>query len=229
MIDPYYFYQKHILGIIPRHQTPSMRIGSAIDSYLTGSRAQFKRLYKLSERRNLKSPPEGYTELSGAEYEAVMGMINAVKDTEVYKDIKKNYKSQRIFSIKQQFGIFRGLKGLPDWFRIIGNKAIIVDLKTTSDINKKKYQFQAHDMFYYFQQANYRKLIMTAYPQVEETEHWHLVVKNNFPYLPVLFQLDQDIILMEFDRLEKLLSEINSLTHDDFKPRNLTWKDANKI
>ena len=36
--DPYYFYQKHVLGTIPNKQTAAMLIGNAVDEWLTGSR-----------------------------------------------------------------------------------------------------------------------------------------------------------------------------------------------
>ena len=54
--DPDYFYKRHVTGEITFEPTPSMKIGSAVDLYLTGSPAAFRKAYQ--EKVLKKDNPE---------------------------------------------------------------------------------------------------------------------------------------------------------------------------
>jgi hypothetical protein len=227
MNDPYYFYRKHVLHEIEPDKTPSMRIGSAVDSYLTGSRARFKKEYVATERRNLKTPPEGITELTMSEYNTAVAIIGAVSRTTIYKEIKRDYKSQVIFSIKRPIGLFCGLAGIPDWFKVVDNKGIIIDLKTTSNVSRGKFYYQALDMGYYFQQAVYQMLLEEKYPQVSSIKSYILAVSNTGdPYKVALFELDDQAIGLYKTRVTDLIKEISNLKAEDYKPQDLTWNQT---
>ena len=228
MNDPYYFYRKHVLHEVVFDKTPSMRIGSAVDSYLTGSPARFRKEYVLAERRNLKNPPEGVCELTRKEYETAMDIIKAVSRTTVYKEIKKTFKSQVILSVDRPIGLFKGLAGIPDWFKIMDNMCTIIDLKTTSDVSEKKFYYQALDMGYYFQQAVYQMLLKKKYPELSNFKSYILAVSNTGePYKIALFELDQERIEMNRVKVAALIEEISNTK--DYKPQDLTWENVIKL
>lgn len=226
LFDPYYFYRKHLLHIVPWHDTPQMRIGKAADTYLTFSRAAFRKQYAWVERRNLKNPTPGLTELTKTEYDSVMGIISSVKDLTIYRNLKKNFKSQRILSYKMPVGAFEGLAGVPDWYSISaeGTDGIIVDLKCTSSVDLNKFKYIAHDFNYYLQQAMYAKLLKLTYPGLLNISSYILAVEYSDPYRTALFKLDDMKIAFAAVRLENTIEEISM--REDYKPKDINWDNS---
>lgn len=238
ILSPDYFYKKHILNEIEFEQTPSMRIGSAVDCWLTSSLISFHKNYVKVERRNLKEPPKDYTELTPAEYEKVEAICHAVEATSVYKSIhnKKNgFKAQKILTMDfapemRNNNEFPGCAGIPDFYRISddGKIATIIDLKTTSDILEKKFIWTVQDFGYYFQQAMYQILLEEKYPQIIEWESFILAVENdNILNRVRLFELSQPEIELEKMRVRDLIKYV--CNYDFSKKEDVTWESAIKL
>jgi len=237
--DPNYFYKRHVTGEIIFEPTPSMRIGSAVDLWLTGSKAQFDKTYckKVMKKDNpdlYKYQQEcGAELLSPSDYEKVEGMCERVRKLSVYKDIKKNFKSQKILKIDKKLGLFDGIAGIPDWYYIFEENGIehcvIVDLKTAQNVHENKFKYVCMDYGYYLQQAVYQMLLSYLYPNIKDFQSFILAVENTAPYITNLFELDQQEI--EFQKLEvtRVLDLIASYKVKDFKPKNINWEEAIKL
>lgn len=230
VLDPYYFYKLYISREISVEQSPSMRIGSAVDCLLTGYKGQFDRKYEVVERRNLKEPPKK-TQLTPAENAKVQAIFSAVASTSVYKDLKKNYKAQEILSFDFDPDLinpykFEGFAGIPDWYKISedGKIATIVDLKTTADINPRRFSYTAADMGYYFQQACYQMLLENKFSSIVEYESFILAVENDATLNRVrIFELNQQEIELEKIRVKELITKVINF---DYKPTDTTWDDV---
>jgi hypothetical protein len=227
--SPYYFYRKHILKTIPRHQTPSMVIGSGVDCWLTRSKASFSKKFKAVERRNLKEPPKDYTEITFDQLETITNISQSVLVTSAYKKIKKlKFKSQEILTFDGEFGKhFDGLCGIPDWYHISpdGTEAVIVDLKTTSNLDK--FSWQVKDFDYYLQLAFYGMLLEGKYEKIESIDYYILAAETDEPYRVKLFSLDDKKIKFEYDHLRTILNEISN--KEEYKPEDTSFEYAETI
>jgi hypothetical protein len=231
--DPYYFYQRFVTGDLVFEPTPSMRVGSAVDTYLTGSRAQFNKQYQ--EKVLKKDNPELFDVqkfldpaglLSPAEFTKVMDIVERVKKLTVYKDIKKEYKAQRILKLDKKLGMFDGICGIPDWYRVVEDKAIIIDLKTTASVDERKFKYSCYDFGYFMQQAMYQMLLSSSDNDIKTFKSFILAVETTQPYSVRLYELDQKEIEMFKMELTGVLDLIASYDAKDFKPKDLTWGDA---
>lgn len=232
--DPYYFYQKHITHeIVETLDTPSVRIGSAADCYLTRGASVFNKSFEQKVLK--KDNPDLFenqkfsnkTLLTSDEWERTLAIIDKVKNISLYKDIKKNFKSQVILQHDMPIGPLGGLAGMLDYLRIDGDKAIIIDLKTTSDASEGKFRWQATDLKYWLQQAVYQMLVHLNYPQVKEIKSYILAVENNGPVYDInIFELDQEMINLEKSFVSTVIQKI---TLDKFKPKDLNWYNVLKI
>ncbi len=221
--DINYFYKKHVLGTITQKQTDAMLIGSAVDVWLTEGANIFHSKYKAVTRRNLKNPPEGVTELTMSVYKNVEALCKRVQKLSIYKELQK-FKTQEILQMDMDLGLFKGICGIPDWFLIDGDTAIIVDLKTAKDINKRKYFWHCIDYGYFRQQAMYQMLIQHNYPEVKECISYHLVVGKDYQTLPVaLYQLDQKMVDEETTNIKLNLIDIK--TEKEFKQKDISFSE----
>ncbi|MCP5375218.1 MAG: PD-(D/E)XK nuclease-like domain-containing protein [Rickettsiaceae bacterium] len=234
--DPYYFYQKHITHEITETlDTPSVKIGSAVDCYLTRSASIFNKTYqrKVTKKENpdlyeyQQIAPENL--LTPAEYERTLGIIDAVKRTTLYKDIKKNFKKQVILQHEMPLGPFQGLAGALDFYKVEGGLGIVIDLKTTQSVDQRKFGYQAIDMLYYFQQAVYGKLLEFNFPEIKRIKHYILAVENNVPYRVAFYKLDDNEIQFNRQLLFSTLDEIRKLKVNEYKPIDLTWNDVKDL
>jgi hypothetical protein len=221
-LDHYYFWQKHIKGIIKEEPTRAMIIGSAVDEWLTVSQNSFKKKYIAVTRRNLKNPPEKYVELTMSEYNMVVKLCERIETQQAFKDLK-DYTAQEILSCDKL-----GLAGIADWY--FYNKdtktCIIVDLKTAKTINPYKYNFQALDLGYFLSQACYQLLLKAKYPDIQGFESRHLTIeKDNKEIFKVqTFILDQERIEGEKESIMDILHEIK--TRKTWEPTNVKWEDS---
>lgn len=235
--DPYYFYQKHITHeIVETLDTPSVRIGSAADCYLTRGASVFNKTY--SEKVTKKENPDLYEYqklvpdniLTASEMERALAIIDNVKRTTLYKDIKKNFKKQVILQHDEPLGCFAGTAGALDFLKVDGNKAIIIDLKTTSDVSLPKFKYASLDLGYFLQQAMYQRLVRKNFPEVKVVESYILAVENNGPvYKTAFYRLDQNEIQFEQAKLSALIELIKHLKPSDYKPQDLTWDSAEEL
>ena len=228
--DPFYFYSKNVKGKIKFKPTTSMKVGSAVDAYLTGSPQRFNKEFKEVSKCNNKVKHD-YVELNTKEYATTKRIINAVKKTSIFKSIKNDkYISQKILQVQEPIGIFKGIAGIPDWFKILDDECIIIDLKTTAKISTNAFRYAAHSLGYYFQQAMYQRLIKMLYPHVERFESYILAVENDDTFNRVkLFHLDQEEIGICATEIDELLIKIRGLNNNDFTPTDVSWDDVEEL
>ena len=134
--DKRYFYERHITHEKEKSVTPSLNIGSAVDCYVTEGRGKFEKKFKAVKRRNKKEPSTKYIELTQAEYDLAKAIGEKVSSQDATKELK-DFQSKKILQVDMPIGKhFKGFCGIPDWFQIFGRVACIVDLKTTTNLDK---------------------------------------------------------------------------------------------
>lgn len=225
----HYFYQKHIEGSIPKKTTDAMLRGSAVDCWLTEGRDVFDAKYIPVARRNLKNPPDTHTELTLSLYEDVVAICERVESLTAYKELE-GFDAQVIYQHDTSIGIFDGLAGKPDWVKINGNHAIIVDLKTASTIEPSKYLYHCFDYDYFRAQAMYQNLLKVNHPEVETIESYHFVVEvdpDNI-FNAKVFKLNQEQIEQEKDWLADFIA--NEVANEtEFKKSDVSFSNAIEI
>jgi hypothetical protein len=225
--DKHYFYQKHITGEIENKKTTPMLIGSACDRWLTAGKDTFLKEYIAVSRRNLKSPPVGIIELTPAQYEEVIAICESVERQDAFKELA-DHKKQQILTMPMELGLFEGIAGIPDWFKIDGKTAVITDLKTAERVDSPiKYYYHCLDYFYFRQAAFYKILLRYTFKEVEKITFRHLTVQKDVDQIHKVytFILDDERISMEEENLmSNLLPMIAK--EKDFLPSNVGWSEA---
>lgn len=227
--DPYFFYQKYIKKEIVETKNESFIIGSACDMWLTQSKRKFQNHYKKTERRNLKNPSTKFIELTEKQYDLVVDMCTKAEKHDAYKELKK-HKSQVALIFKEKIGEYFDFRcGLIDWLKIERKKAIITDLKTSNTIDPRKYAFAAEEFGYFLSASMYCFLVEYNFPEVEEIEFRHLVIEKDTEgrHNVQTFILSQKNIELASQEMEMVIDEIRNIK--EYKPRNISWKDAIKI
>ena len=223
-----YFYEKHITRTIENKPTPSMVIGSAVDTYLTVGKSEFNKMFSSVARRNVKNPPTGYTEILESDYKKVLTMCENVEYHPVYTCLSK-YTSQKILQIDNKVGkYFDGLCGIPDWYKITkAGLCTIVDLKTTKNVQHKDFHYTCRKYGYYRQQAFYQMLLKNNYPQIKSFTSRILAVENNGMYDVQIFEIDKETIEQEKEYIMEVVKNI--ISEKDYKIKKLYWKSAQKL
>lgn len=221
-------------GKVVKSETPALRIGKAVDVYVSEGPASFARQYVASARRSIKNPPKTFTELTLAEYAQVEAMGKKVRSTSAYKAlVKGKFKKQQVLQYDMKLGRFKGICGIPDFYKIDDNgHAIIVDLKTSATINPFKYHYHCLTYGYYRQMAMYSYLLAKIFPSTihsKKLEYKHLVIEKDPDgiYNVATFILDPDLVTKERDSLVRTIHEIKNTK--TFKPKNASWEDATVI
>jgi len=218
------FYEKHVLGTRVKEETPALTVGKAVDLWLTGSRQQFERNYIRVDRRSKEE--DGPIQLTGAQYDEIVGICEAVEKTSAFKEFKKG-KSQVILQKDMKLGMFEGVCGILDKLKIDkdGETAIIDDLKTSRTIDYVKYYYHALEYSYFRQQAVYQLLVEWNFG-IKNIVSRHLVVEKDPDkiYKVATFVLDQSIIDKEkqvvMDTLQVIAKE------KKFEDPDVSFKDA---
>ncbi len=222
--DKYYFYQKHILNKITEEPTNAMKTGKAIDYYVFNGRIKFESHYLKVERRNLKNPPQGYEELLPDDYDNIMAMGEMICSQSCFRDLK-DFKAQEILQYEEPIGYFKGLCGIPDWYKIEKEKGIIVDLKTISAMNRIPF-YRA----FFIQQAFYQILLSLLNPGISSWESRLFVLAKNEDrnfYFCEMFLIEQDC-------LEKIKVQIKEVIEDikqerDWLPHDANWENSRDL
>ena len=224
--DREYFYKKHVAGEIEPKITDAMTVGKAVDCWITESKKAFKDKYYVPNKTRTTANDDYECQLTQAMMNEVVGLCESVTSTTVYKDIKKNFESQRILYVEKDIGkYFHVLAGIPDWVKIEKDSCTIVDYKTTTSISPHKYYYTCLDYGYFLQQAMYQKLVKEMYPKVKTFTSWHLVTEKDPDkiYKTGLFYLDQARIEKESGKLEDYIERITN--EKKFKRDDVTWLD----
>ncbi len=234
--DKQFFFKKHITQEITTKITNPMIIGSAIDCRLTESKKEYEKLYLIVTKRSKKIDTPWEYQLNFSMLEQVDKMCDKIEKTDVLKDLRKNYISQEILQIPMDLGKhFKGLCGIPDWYKIIEKKdkiiIKIVDLKTIQSGNRNKYFWECIKMNYFGQQAMYQLLIEKKLNTKKKVvfESSHLVIEKDPDeiYNSFLYRLNQERIEREKENILRIIEQIKK--EKDFLPPNLTWDMEEEI
>jgi len=228
MYDPWFFYRKHLLRNLPeKDKTDSMVIGSAVDMWLTQGYEKFIANFQVMGRRSTKSDIPHEYQLNPTMLETIAGICEEVTRHEVYKDIMANFTSQDVLYIDKPSGEFAGICGIPDWYHHAeGGVCTIVDLKTTSNLDAKKYYYHCLDFNYYDQQAIYRVLLKNKYPDIKEFRSYHLVVETGDYKRTELYRLNDDTIDI---KMSEVWLKYEKITNQKYAEPNLKWETAKEL
>ncbi|NKQ39516.1 MAG: hypothetical protein HF967_08660 [Methanosarcinales archaeon] len=205
-------------------ETQPLRIGTAVDVYLTEGKDTFEKQYVSVTRRNLKNPPTDHTQLPNKEYDLVMNICSKVEKQDAFKSLK-DHKTQVLLTKKMpELKNYEGACGLLDFLCVNGENAIITDLKTTQAVNPYRYHYTCLDFSYYNQMAMYSLLVKHNYPEVKRVECRHLVVEKTGIYKVQVFILDAERIFLIEDNIESIIREIDG--NKDWRVANISWDEA---
>lgn len=230
-----FFYKKHVIGGEENKETPALIIGKAVDLWLTKGRQHFEQGYIRVARKSSKIDPK-LIQLTEREYDEVVGICEAVEKTSAYQKLR-GYKKQQIlqYDFKVEMGkesndIFKGLCGIPDFYKIDKEgHCIIIDLKTSRTIDKKKYYYHALEFGYFRQQAMYQKLLRELRPEIKTIESRHLVVEKDPDgiYKVKTFKLKQSEIDTEYDKLIDIVLDIRR--EKKWEDEDATWDKMEEL
>jgi hypothetical protein len=225
--DKNFFYRKNVLREVEDKMTDAMLLGKAVDVWLTDSEKSFRGQFIPVSRRNLKEPPVGYYEMSQALFDKAVAICQKIEQQQVMKELK-GFNRQKILQKEMPLGLFEGIAGIPDWFRVFPEEklAVIVDLKTAPSIDPRRYHFHCLEYNYYRQQAMYQILVKENYPEVENYNSFHIVVEKDGDdiYNVAVFQLYQGLIDKEKIKIKSILYDISQ--ERKFLPRDVKFSDA---
>ena len=224
--DPYFFYRKHILGEVEKKVTPSMQLGSAVDVWITEGEKVFRDTY-LKVNRKTDPVPKGMDPLTKAVFEEVERICHRFDQTTIAQQLK-GFTSQKILQIDSDLGLFEGICGIPDFFKIDDKKKIgmIVDLKTSETINPRKYEYKCDDFGYWRQAAMYRRLLREQHKDIKKWYNYHVVIQRDSDGINniKLFYLPDTKIAEANLELTNILGEIKKEQH--FKIQDVSFNDA---
>ncbi len=206
--DKELFHKKHIEGSVKTEPTDAMIFGSAVDQWLTVSKASFKRKYKKVTRRSKTISTKWENQIPEKAYDKIVDICERVSKSPAVKTLNKEFKSQEILQHKINLNHFEGIAGRPDWYKIDGEKCIIVDLKTTQSIDPNKYHWKCKDFGYYRQAAFYSLLLETLHG-CREFLWYHLAIEKTYGQAR-MFELSPHEVMNEYLALDDLLVAVGS-------------------
>lgn len=225
-----YFFDKHVIGTVKEKKiSDALIIGSAVDLWITGSESQFRKKYYVVPRRDTQAKDYEF-QLTETMNTQIEGMARAVKQTTAFKEIK-GYNKQKILQVDMPIGLFDGICAIPDWYKITGNKCIIIDLKTCENAGQNKYYYKCLEYGYYRQMAMIEKILRILHPELEEFEYRHLVVeKDNYEiYNCYAYTLNPDIVKAEGLLIDGILADIKIKKAQDYRKQDADWENSIEI
>ena len=236
-LDPNYMYRSCISGELKRKGSSAMTTGREVDSILTEV-DKFQNTiiapysdFRSKEAREWKADQEalGKTVLKEDEYEDVMAIAIAIQSTSIWKDIEKNYIMQDILIVEDnELGPhFDCLYGKPDAYKIENGVCHLLDLKTSNDIDRRKFFYKAKELGYFKQLYFYSELLKHKYPEIKEFKYSFVVAETKEPYRVKLYSIKNQLIEEQEDEMQYLITQIANTT--DFSKPDITWDDAEDI
>ena len=220
-----FFFELHIAGNRTKETTDSMLFGKAVDMWLTEGKEKFLKNFIGVERRN-KNNTHGLIELNNTVYEQIVALCSKVELTDAYKSLK-GHKRQVLLKQDLDLGRFKGIAGILDFLKVDkkNNRAIITDLKTTTDISPTKYFFTCKTYRYFSQLGVYGLLVQNKYG-IKDIEYRHLAIQKDPDgiYSCQTFIFDKDLIEYEIAKTFDILKDISA--EKDFLPNNASWDKA---
>lgn len=226
--DKKFFFERHISGQRPGIvMTDALRIGKAVDTFISKGEKEFREKFIAVTRRNLKNPPINVTELTEKQFDDVIGMSEILLKQPAYKDLA-SYDKQAIITTELSLGEhFCGLAGIPDFMSIIGDTCIIVDLKTAWDTDDRKYYYKCRDFGYFRQFAVMTIILRKTHPEIKNFIYRHIVIEKDKDsiFQPSVFTLANEQVEVEIDIItEYIIPDIAK--EKDFKSKEIKWEDA---
>jgi hypothetical protein len=230
-----FFYDRHIAGTKEQKDKDCFKVGAAVDAWLTRGKEAFMSEFVAVARRNVKNPPEGYTELTQAQFDEVVSICEVAERQPAYQDLA-SHKAQEIIHCDLPIGYhFIGLAAIPDWICFDDETVIITDLKTTDkrsveerdgDEGQFKYHYKCVALGYYMQFAVMWAILERTRPEIKNFVFRHLVIdKDPDVNTPYVFYLDTERVeLFKRALLSRIILEIAA--EKDFAPKIVTWQDA---
>jgi ATP-dependent exoDNAse (exonuclease V) beta subunit len=218
LLSPQYYKAKHIDHTIVEEPTDAMHIGTMTEMMLdSGTFSSVFSKFNVVVRRS-KETEDSRVQVTETMFNEAKAMAEAVMATKAYKQLEE-FKKQVVLQSGK-------LCGMLDFLKIEGDKAIIVDLKTSSTIDEKKYYYHAIDMGYYIQAACYVKLVKDNFPEVKNIVFYHLVVEKDPKkiYRVRMFEFDNVKIKDTIYDVENLVKEIS--TRKDWTPDEVSLDTA---
>jgi hypothetical protein len=227
---PRFFYQLHIEGSKKRKEKDVWNIGSAVDAWVTKSKAEFMSKFVLVARRNRKNPPKDYTELTQAQWDTAVEICEVLQDQPAIKDLA-SHNSQDIIHIDMPIGEhFVGLSAIPDWYIIDDTTCIITDLKTANKPHdKRSYHYTCMDLGYYKQFAIETIIFKKLYPHLTDFVYRHVGCdKDDDVKRPFIYYVNNECVEIEE---RKLIREIIPMIAAEtaFLPKMITWDTAETV
>ncbi len=232
---PNYFYRSVISGEVIKKDTKSFMIGRESDSILTEMNKFQNTIispyadFRTKEAREWREDQElaGKTVVKENEYEQIMAIAINVSETSIWKDIEKNFVMQDILQVPDNtLGEYFDCRyGKPDAYKIDKDGVcILLDLKTSVSIDKRKFWHKANDLGYFKQLRWYSDLLQKLHPKIKSFKYYFVVAEKAEPYRVVLF----DIPNSEVDGCAADLQEtVTKISNDkDFKKKDVTWSDS---
>ena len=225
--SPHYFYRKHVIGDIEKPMTDALILGSATDYWLMNGEEKFKKQYYLTSRRS-KSADDYEFQLNKTMYDQVEDMCRKVLSQTALKELR-GYTKQKVLqfdlpSAKQ----FPGIAGIPDYFKVNGDHATIVDLKTAANAeNPVKYHYHCLDYGYYRQVGLYKLLVSENFGvPIDNIDFYHIVIEKDPDkiYNCYTYHLSHDRAMHELREALQIFEEMDN--NKKFLPRDVSFKDA---
>jgi hypothetical protein len=209
-----YFFKKHISGELKSRVSDPMIIGQAVDAWLTMGEKVFRSKYYFVDRRD-KLKEDYELQLTKTMFDEVENICKRVEKQTAFKEIR-GFKKQSILQVPCELGEhFNSLIGMPDWYKIKGDTAIIVDLKTAESAVPNKYYFKCLNYGYFGQAAMYRFLLRSLHPEVNSFKNYHIVCEKDPDGINNVytFELAQALLDREDKNLFHTIEEIKNEKH----------------
>lgn len=217
-----YYYKKFIEKSIPDDDTEALRLGQAIDCYTKHGKEEFLSTfsYKVLKKDNpseyMAQQNGGYsktllTENSFEIAKAVGERLRAIPDVEFLNQ-------HALKDVRLEKG---NLIGELDYLYVDDERAVIVDLKTSENVDKRPFYYKTMEYGYYVQMAYYRDLVRQNYPNIKTIECYILAAEKDKFAPRALFYKIPDAIM---DRQDKVITEALSQLNQCLAGI-LPWKD----
>lgn len=232
VLCPNYFFRRNVSGELAKEHKKTFDIGSAVDDILTQHNklnnfaiCENKLTTKAGKAEKMDLEIQGKTVLTRADYNKIIEISAAVMDTSAYKEIEKTYTFQEILVIEDEdLGEHFDFRyGMADAYKINDDGVCdLLDIKTTVDIDPKKYMYKFTSYGYDLQLWYYSDLLKKKYPQIKSFRYWHLSAEKSEPYRVKLFPIPNHIIDQCGPYMEHM---INKIANDkDFKREDASFK-----
>ena len=217
-----YYYKKFIEKSIKEEESEAYKIGTAVDKYVKNGADYFFSNY--SKKVLKKDFPELYdaqqnpgyskTLLSDTSYETVMAISDKLLSIPDVQFINQHCLKDMILSMDERVGEL-------DYLFIDGEKAIIIDLKTSENIDKRPFFWKAVEYGYFTQMAYYRALVKHNYPGVKTIQCYLLAAEKDRHMPRALFY---EVPATEMDKQDLIIDRALRELNDCLEGRE-EWED----